>query len=560
MNSIPFAKASPQSAPPAKSPLFCRGSSALLPILVFVAICAAPMAWAQAPSPANAAALAINLGTEPQTVDPAKASGVPEAEILLNLQEGLVVTDHDCRILPGLADSWKISPDGLTYTFHLRAAKWSNGDPVTADDFVWQWIRVLQPDTASEYAILLYYIAGARAFNEGKTTDTTTVGLKAPNKRTLEVRLNEPTPYFLNMLAHTVFVPFHRKSIEDGPREWVVDPKSYLCCGPFQLKEWRSHDKMVFEKNPNYWDAGVVKMGEVKWLMIETESSALAAFNSGQLDVMGRPPLSAMDQLQKEGKVSTETQIGTYFINFNCRKKPFSDVRVRRALALAIDRHIVIRYISRAGEQPAMALVPYGIKDADGKKDFRDVGGDYFKNADYDEARRLLAEAGYPKGKGFPRVEFIYNTRDQHRAIAAELQQRWNKNLGVYIELRNMEWKVYSKLKQDGDYQIGRGGWIGDFSDPMTFLETFKTESGNNNSKWSNKEYDDIIEASKKQADPVKRMTMLHEAEGIMMKDMPIAPIYFYADPYMQKPWIKGIVRTPLGYLYLKKAWVENKK
>lgn len=520
-------------------------------------ITSAPCVRAQAPAAASDASIAVNLGTEPQTADPAKASGIPESEIILNLLEGLVITDPDCRILPGIADSWKISPDGLTYSFHLRAAKWSNGDPVTADDFIWEWLRVLQPETASEYAILLYYIVGAREFNEGKTTDTSTVGLKAPDKRTLEVRLKEPTPYFMNMLAHSIFVPFHRKSIEVGPREWVVNPKSYLCCGPFRLKEWRSHDKMVFEKNPDYWDAGVVKLDEVKWLMIETESSALAAFNSGQLDVMGRPPLSAMEQLQKEGKVSTETQIGTYFINFNCRKKPFDDARVRLALALAIDRNIVIRYISKAGEQPAMAFVPFGIKDADGKRDFREVGGDTFKNADYDEARRLLAEAGYPKGKGFPRVEYIYNTRDQHRAIAAELQQRWSKTLGIYIELRNMEWKVYSDLKNEGNYQIARGGWIGDFADPMTFLETFKTESGNNNSKWSNKEFDALLEASKKEINPAKRMTMLHDAEAIMMKDMPVAPIYFYADPYMQKPWVKGIVRTPLGYFYLKKAWID---
>lgn len=515
--------------------------------------------WTAGAAGAEAAQrLVYNLGTEPETLDPTQSTGIPEAEVMLNLVEGLTTQDADGRARPALAESWDVSPDGLTYTFHLREAKWSNGDPVVARHFVDEWIRALRPETAAEYAINLYAIEGARAFNEGKSVDPASVAVGAPDDRTLRVKLRHPTPYFLPMLAHTIWLPFHPKTIEAGPREWRRDPSTYLCSGPFRLREWKSHNRLVLEKNPLYWDAGAVRLDEIEMLMIEAESSALAAFESGQLDVMKRPPRSAIERLKKEGRVRFAPQLGTYFVSFNCMAPPFNDTRVRRAFALAINRKIVTRYLTRAEERPALAFVPWGIKDADGKRDFRAVGGEYFEDADFEAARKLLAEAGFPSGKGLPKITYLYNTKEVHQAIAEELQQRWKREIGAQVELQNTEWKVYLRRKRAGEYQMARGGWIGDYPDPMTFLETFVTESGNNNSHWTNAEYDRLVSAARGEADAAKRMKMLHEAEAVMMAEMPLAPVYFYTEPYMEKPGVGGIVRSPLGYLYFKKAVNEE--
>jgi len=500
------------------------------------------------------ASIAYNLGTEPATLDPAKSTGVPEAVVILNMIEGLVTMGPDNQAVPALARSWDVTSDGLTYTFHLREAQWSNGDPIVAADFATQWLRVLDPQTASDYAYQLYYIAGARDYHQGLTSDTAAIAIRAVDERTLRVGLASPTPYFAPMLAHTVFCPFHRASAGAGPRQWREQPSTYLCSGPFRLKQWLSHDRIVLEKNPRYWDAGAVRLDEITLLMIEKESSALAAFESGQLDVMDRPPLSAIERLKQEGRLRFTPLIGTYFVSFNCRVKPFDDVRVRRAFALAIDRANIARFITRAGEIPAMAFVPTGIKDAGGLREFRDAGGDYFTDANYGEARRLLSEAGYPQGQNLPRIEYLYNTKEGHQIIAQEFQQRWQKELGVHVELVNAEWKVYLARKQAGEYQIARGAWVGDYPDPMTFLETYATDSENNNSFWSNPAYDALLEAAKKELDPVRRMGMLHEAESLMMQEMPLAPVYFYTQPYLEKPEIEGIQRTALGYVYFKNA------
>jgi len=498
--------------------------------------------------------LVYNLQTEPETLDPAKATGIPEADVILNCMDGLVSNDADGRAIPALAQSWEITSDGLTYTFHLREAKWSNGDPVAARDFVESWIRVLAPETAAEYASQLYYIAGARAFNEGRTSDSSTVAIRALDDRTLRVVLTDPAPYFLSMLAHTVFMPFHRKTAALTPREWRIDPPAYLCTGPFRLWKWESQSRIVLERNPLYWDAKSVALDELVMMMIPIESSAWAAFESGQLDLAGRPPLSVVKRLKAENRIRFAPTIGCYYVNFNCKAKPFDDPRVRRALALAIDRRLITQFITQSSEKPALALVPPGIKDADGKRDFRDEGGDLFKDAHYDEARRLLAEAGYPSGRGLPAIGFLFNTAETHKDIATEMQHRWKKELGVEVELQNTEWKVYLRRLRAGEYQMGRGGWIGDFLDPMTFLDTFTTESGNNNPHWSNKAYDGSIAQAKKELDPVKRMKTLHEAEAILIQDMPLAPIYFYTRPYLEKPGVRGIVRTPLGTTYFKEA------
>ena len=505
--------------------------------------------------PKDATELVYNLGTEPETLDPVKSSGIPESIVILNCIDTLVTIDDAGRTVPALAESWDVSDDGLTYTFHLREAEWTNGDAVTAGQFVDTWLRALAPETAAQYAYMLYTVAGAEEYNTGKVDDPSTVGLGAPEPRRLIVKLEAPTPHFPSMLAHSTYAPFHRDTVKAGPREWRVNPETYVGCGPFRIAEFKSHNRIVLEKNPTYWDADAVSLERIVMLMIEQESTALAAFEAGQIDVMQRPPLPAVKKLKKDGRLQSAPQIGTYYISFNCEKAPFDDARVRRAFTMAVDRRTITEKITQMGEKPALAFVPFGIADIEG--DFREVGGDLAVDGDFDEARRLLAEAGYPGGKGLPAISYLYNTKEMHKVIASELQYRWKKELGVEVELRNTEWKVYLRAKRDGDYQIGRGGWIGDYPDPMTFLDTFITASGNNNSHWSNARYDELITGARLEDDPAKRMGMLHEAESVLMKDLPIAPLYFYVDPFLEKPGVSGIVRTPLGYRYFKRANVE---
>ena len=506
--------------------------------------------------PRDPLSVTFNVGTEPETLDPATSTGIPDAQIIAQCLETLIRLDADLEVEPALAERWEISDDGLTYTFHLREARWSNGDPVLASHFADQWVRVLDPATASEYAILLYYVRGAAEFNRGDSRDRASVAVSALDERTLQVELNNPTPYFLSMLSHKVFAPFHPDTVTAGPRAWRTRPETYLSCGPFALSEWRTHNRIVLTRNPEYWDADKVRLERVVMTMMEMESSALAAFESGQIDAMERPPMSAVDRLKAEGRLRTTTYIGTYFVNFNCLRPPFDDFRVRRALSLAIDRNAIVTHITRTDERPAFALVPDNIRDAVGGAMFREVGGDLFQE-DVEEARRLLAEAGFPGGQGFPAITFLYNTRESHKIIAAELQQQWARNLGITVGLSNNEWKVYLQMLHSSDYDLARGGWIGDFPDPMTFLETYVTESGNNNPKWSNERYDALIDESRREGDNVRRLALLHEAEQIMMDEMPLAPLYFYSYPYLQKPGLQGVVRNGLGYVSFKEAYWE---
>ncbi len=499
-----------------------------------------------------------NLATEPETLDPAKATGLPESEVCMQVLENLVALDEHLRIVPRMAERWTLSEDRRTYTFFLRQAEWSDGKPVTAHDFVYEWRRVLAPETASEYAQLLYYIQGGYEYNTGESKVPESVGVKALDDHTLEVRLVRPTPYFLSMVSHRIFSPFRPETVAAGPREWRQRPESYLSCGPFRIAAWRSHSHIILRKNPTYYDAAVVRLNEVRMIMLEKESSALAAYESGQLDSMRRPPNSAMDRMRRAGQIQFAPHVATYFANFNCERPPFDNPLVRRAFALAIDREIITRYLSRAGEKPATAFVPYGIADAEAESDFRSVGGDLIPPTAPEEARRLLAEAGYPDGDGLPEITYIYNTKEIHAEIAAELQQRWKKNLGVEVRLANMEWKVFLRTKRDGDFQIARGAWVGDYPDPTTFLECYMSESGNNMSHWKNATYDALIEEANRMDDPVERMACFHRAEALMMEAMPLAPIYFYTEPYIQRPALHGVMRNSVGDLSFRDAWWET--
>ncbi|MDI6601513.1 MAG: peptide ABC transporter substrate-binding protein [Thermoanaerobacteraceae bacterium] len=510
-------------------------------------------------TPAEGQTITYNLGAQPGSIDPAKCNEVVGFNVIYNVFEGLVRLDKNSNPEPGMAEKWDVSEDGLTWTFHLRDAKWADGKPVTAGDFEYAWKRILDPATGAPFAYDLYYVKNGRAFNEGKAS-ADDVGVKAQDDKTLVVTLENPTPYFLTILSLPQTVPMRKDMVEQDPEGWSTKPELYMGNGPFKMTGWTMNDSYTFEKNENYWDAAAVKPSKLVFTLIVDANTALSSFESGELDIIDLVPTQEIKRLQDEGKLKIYPNIGTYYVLFNTQKPPFDDPRVRKAFSLAIDRKAIVENIAKGGQIPAGSFVPFGYPDADPTKDFREVGGNYYdpEKANLEEAKKLLAEAGYPDGKGFPKVTYIYNTSEAHKQIGEALQDMWKQGLGVDVELRNMEWSVYLDERQQGNYDLARAGWMSEYRDPIAMLELFTTGSVNNDAKWSNKEFDELIKVAKSTSDQKARMEALHKADDIMMDEMPVAPIYFYTKTVAFQPNLKDFQVTPLaGYVILKRAYKE---
>ena len=516
-----------------------------------------------------------NLAAEPATIDPALNDAVDGATVLSNAFEGLCRLDEKNSAVPGVAKSWDVSKDGLTYTFHLRDnAKWSDGKAVVAGDFEYAWKRALNPDTASDYAYMLYYLKNGEAYNNSKNAAWTgtkaaidDVGVKANDDKTLTVSLEYPTTYFLSLMAFPTYFPVRKDVVEKNPKDWATKPETYICNGPFKMKEWKPKDSLNFVKNDQYWDAKRVKLQNIEYKMIDQATTYMAAFRTGQLDYIETPPTLETPQLIKNGTAKIVPYIGTYYLEFNLSSKAaaidpaaakaLSDVRVRKALTLAIDRKALVNNVAKGQQIPATAFVPKGIPEDKSGKDFRNK--DYYKpTADVTEAKKLLADAGYPDGKNFPKITYLYNTSELHQGIAEAVQDMWRKNLGINIDLKNEEWKVFQKTRTSKNYLIARGGWISDFVDPMSFIDLLTSTSGNNDPGYNNPSYDAKVKAAKSELDPAKRMKDLHDAEDILMTDLPVVPIYFYTNIICVKSYVKGVVKSPLGFVFFDKAYVEK--
>jgi oligopeptide transport system substrate-binding protein len=473
---------------------------------------------------AGRADLVFMNGAEPETVDPAAITGQPEGRIANALFEGLLAFDSAGEPQPGVAERWELSPDGLRYRFFIReTARWSNGEPVTADDFVGSWRRTLAPETASEYAYQLYYIENAKAFNEGALTDFSKVGAKAPDPRTLEVTLAQPTPYFLDLCAFVTLLPVHLKSVGRWGDDWSK-PGRLVGNGPYVLKAWRLNDRIRLERNPHYWARAGVAMGSIDVLPSARASTAFNYYATGQADLMmdkGLVPTALLDELRRRPDFHAAPFLGTYFIRFNASRKPFSDPRVRRAFSLAIDRRLLVEKITRAGEQPAGSFVPPGTAG------YEPPAG---PDRDPGRARALLAEAGYPGGAGFPLVAYLYKGDSElDRDLAVELQGMFRQELGVTVDLIGQEWKVYLRSLSSLDYDLCRSSWVGDYRDPNTFLDLFVTGGGNNRTGWGDPAYDASIAGAGKALDPAKRFGHFREAERkLISEEAVIAPLYFY--------------------------------
>ncbi|WP_418790138.1 peptide ABC transporter substrate-binding protein [Phosphitispora sp. TUW77] len=533
-----------------------RKLAALSLILLLILLSGCGVAQKQTAGTAADQVIRYNLGAEPETLDPAKMTGVVEGTIANALFEGLVRYDDKNIPQPAMAAEWHISEDGLVYTFKLREAKWSNGAPVTAEDFRFSWLRVLSPDTASDYAGQLFYIKGAEEYNGGRGT-AEDVAIKAKDSHTLEVTLKAPASQFLGLTAFWTLLPLNSQTITANP-DWYTSPQNYVGNGPFLLQTWEHKQKITLVKNPNYWDAQNVKLDKLEMYLIEDDNTAYAMYKTGRLDFLERIPAQEIALKKNDPDYCVLPDISTELYWFNTKRAPLDNPTVRRALAMSIDRAAIVEHVTQAGEEPAYAWVPFGFKDEPPTSDFREKSGNRYFTEDAEAARKLLAEAGYPGGQGFPQLTLQFNNNLKHRKTAEAIQEMWRRNLGIDIVLAPKEWQVYIADQAAMNYDISRSGWGPDYLDPMTFMDVLVSDGGNNLSGWSNLDYDSLIAEAKGTGNNSLRMKAMHDAEDILMAEMPVMPLYFYVNDNLIRENIKGIIVLPFGtYADFKNAYVE---
>ena len=498
--------------------------------------------------------------SEPQDLDPHIVTGVPEHFLISAFFEGLAGQDPvDLHPVPGAAASWNISSNGLVYTFHLQPeGRWSNGEKVTASDFVESYKRILAPSLASEYSYMLHPMKNAEAYNSGSLTNFNEVGVKALNDLTLEITLHSPTPYFLSLIQHYSWYPVHIPTIaRHGPvyqrgNRWTR-AGHLVGNGPFNLTEWKFNYVIVAAKSPTYWDSKTVKLNEIRFYAIDSQDTEERAFRAGQLHLIYQLGVAKIDAYKKNNPqaLRIDPYLGTYFYQFNVTKPPFDNPKVRRALAMAIDRESLVRNVTRGGEMAGYTFVPPGTA---GYQSTTKVP------IDIPGAQKLLAEAGYPNGQGFPEVEILYNTLERHKIIAEAVQQMWKQNLNIDVKLVNEEWKVFLDSQKRLSYQVSRFGWIGDYVDPNSFLDMWLTGGGNNRTGWSNAEYDRLVKEAGRTGEQEKRFALLQQAEDILLSEGPIAPIYIYTQPFLIAPSVRGWNPTLLDQHPYKHVYLEESR
>lgn len=498
-----------------------------------------------------------SLGYEVTELDPHLTTGTAEAHVLGALFEGLVTEDPvDLHPVPGVAESWEISPDGRTYTFHLRAdAKWSDGAPVTASDFLASYRRILTPTLAADYANLLYVLQGAEAYNKGAQKDFAQVGVAALDPRTLRLTLDHATPYFLSLLTQMSWLPVPVATIAKygevyrRGNTWTRAGR-IVTNGAFTLTAWKPGEVIIATKSTNYWDAKTVRLNAVHFYPTDSVDVEERAFRAGQLHVTDFVPVGKVVAYRRDNPqlIRLDPYLGTYFYRINVNRPPFGDVRIRRAFALAVDRKAIVEKVLHGGQEPAYFLTP---PNTNGYTPTAKIP------TDFAAARELLKAAGYEGGRGLPPIELLYNTSENHRIIAEAIQEMWRRELGVTVSLVNQENKVAQAARKAGQFQILRGDWIGDFIDPATFLDVFRSGSGNNYTGWASNDYDSTLFAAARNAEPAARNALFQKAEALLLDAAPIIPIYHYTHIYLLHPSVKGYHPTLLDHHPLKYVWLE---
>ncbi|MGI6050510.1 MAG: peptide ABC transporter substrate-binding protein [Acetivibrionales bacterium] len=497
--------------------------------------------------------LAVTVGPDPDTIDPALNSAVDGATLIIHAFEGLMTLNKDGVPVPGQAKSYEVSDDGRVYTFHLRDnLKWSDGKALTASDFVYSWNRAIAPETAADYEYMFEVIDG---YADGE------LNVEAPDDKTLVVTLYNAVPYFLELTAFPTFSPVRQDMIEEHGDSWAVNAKTYIGNGAYKIKEWVPGSHITMEKNQYYWDYANLGMENIKFVLMEDDSAKLNAFQKKEVLLIDDMPNDEIDAWRDKPEFNLEGQLGTYYVSFNVQKAPLDNKLVREALTLAIDREFIVNQVSKQGEVPAAAFVSLGLFDADPTKEFREVGGNYYDPYDYEgnleKAKQLLEQAGYPNGEGIPQLEYLYNENTTHKAIAEALQDMWKK-IGVNVTLVSQEWGTFLNTRKNGDYQIARNGWLSDYNDPISMLDMWISGSGNNDAQWSNPEYDALIAKVKSSTDPVERFELMHKAEDLIFEDSMLCPIYYYVDLYLIDESVEGFWSSPLGYKYFMYATIKK--
>jgi len=513
--------------------------------------------------------LTIEMGPEVESIDPALNTTNDGANYLTYLFDNLLRTDKDGKVVPSLAQKYEVSDDGLTWTFHLRdGLKWSDGSDFTANDFVYSWQRMVDPDVAAPYAeTVLGMVEGYDEAigkpdengNQTTTPDITKLRVEAPDDKTFVVHMSHPTPYFDKLATFAALSPVKKDVVEAKPDGWTLDPKTYISTGPFKLAEWKSGSYLMLEKNENYWNKDAVKLDGIKCLLMGDQNAAFSAYEAGDALMIKDIPTQEITTLQKRPDYRLDPQIGTYFIDLNNTLDEFKDAKVRQALSLALDRKYISETITAGTYTPAKGFVPQGVSDWDGSSwyDHLTDPSVYINVDDYQgnlaKAKELLKEAGHENGAGLPTIVYSTNDQSYHKKIAEYLQQVWGE-LGVKVEVNIVEWKSFTPQRRSGNYQAARDGWVMDYNDPSNILQLTSTGNGNNSSKYSNPEYDALLEKAANEADPQTRFGYFHQAEEMLMRDMGVTPLLYYNEMYLQSDKIKDSYHTTDGIWHFEYA------
>lgn len=502
--------------------------------------------------------------SSPETIDPNLNSSVDGAIYITHLFEGLMRYNWaGDGVEPGVAESYTVSDDGLVWTFKLRSdAKWSDGKPVTAGDFEYSWKRLVNPETAAPYALDMGgFILNATDIIDGKKP-VDELGVKVIDDTTFEVTLAGPCGFFEEIVAFPVMSPIRQDTIEANGDKWTREPSTYITNGAFKMESFNLDQNLIVVPDENYYDRDKIKPSRIVFQFLADEIAELTAFQAGEVHWAEHSPAEEKAALESQGVLGFIPQLGTYYLSYNCEVAPMDNINVRKALALAIDREYLANVVLNGSMYPAEAFVGNGFADVDGK-DFRDVGGAYMPNNDYeankDAARAALAEAGYPNGEGFPKLQYMYNNSTMHQSVGEAIQHMWKEVLNIDVEMDIQEWNVFLDTRRKGNYQIARNGWVGDFNDPMTLLMLLQTGSGNNDGNYSNPQYDEYLNISMTSTDRAARMDAMHKAEALaIQEEWAVAPLMYYADEYLAAPELKGWTIIPLGYKFFHTAYLEK--
>ncbi len=500
--------------------------------------------------------LVRNNGAEVQSLDPHKIEGVPESNVNRDLFEGLVIGDLNGHPVPGVAESWD-NKDFKVWTFHIRKdAKWSDGSPVTAQDFVYSWQRLADPKTASPYASYLQYghVANVDEIIAGKKP-ATDLGVKAIDDKTFEVTLSEPVPYFYKLLVHPSVSPVPKAAIEKYGEKWT-QPANIVTNGAYKLKDWVVNERIVLERNTNYWDNAKTVINQVTYLPISSEVTDVNRYRSGEIDMTyNNMPIELFQKLKKEipKEVHVDPYLCTYYYEINNQKAPFTDVRVRTALKLALDRDIIVNKVKNQGDLPAYSYTP---PYTDGMKLVEPEWFKWSQEKRNEEAKKLLAEAGYTADKPLT-FNLLYNTSDLHKKLAIAVASIWKKNLGANVKLENQEWKTFLDSRHQGTFDVARAGWCADYNEPTSFLNTMLSDSSNNTAHYKSPAFDKIIGDTLQVTDEAKRAELYAQSEQQLDKDSAIVPVYYYVNARLVKPWVGGYTgKDPLDNIYVKNLYI----